>query len=167
MSPKTGRFLTRDPIGYADGSLLYCAYFANESTDPYGMQKVGGGGKKPDPQPPKKPDPPDFGKCQWSENGNVKYLTFEYECSYTIWKPCKKWLAYDPWVVFCTGESGIELDDWCPITKPGVATRGANHRCRCTGKASGDKPDDCSWVRVENWFDTGCGPKPAVVQPVK
>ena len=36
MSGLTGRFLTRDPIGYADGEDLYALYFNLNSTDPDG-----------------------------------------------------------------------------------------------------------------------------------
>jgi len=37
--PLTGRWLQRDPIGYADGASLYAAYFAPGTTDPYGFKK--------------------------------------------------------------------------------------------------------------------------------
>jgi RHS repeat-associated protein len=37
MSGLTGRFLTRDPIGYEDGPVLYGAYFGLNSTDPEGL----------------------------------------------------------------------------------------------------------------------------------
>jgi RHS repeat-associated protein len=37
MSPKTGRFLTRDPMRYYPGMSLYKAYFVPESVDPYGL----------------------------------------------------------------------------------------------------------------------------------
>ncbi len=37
MSPKTGRFLGRDPIGFVDGNCLYRLYFTLASLDPEGM----------------------------------------------------------------------------------------------------------------------------------
>ena len=37
MSGLTGRFFTRDPIGYADGKNLYRTYFVPEHTDPNGQ----------------------------------------------------------------------------------------------------------------------------------
>jgi RHS repeat-associated protein len=36
MSPSAGRFLGRDPIGYADGNSPYRTYFVPEQTDPNG-----------------------------------------------------------------------------------------------------------------------------------
>jgi RHS repeat-associated protein len=36
-SPETGRFITRDPIGYVDGWNLYAAYFVPHATDPLGL----------------------------------------------------------------------------------------------------------------------------------
>jgi RHS repeat-associated protein len=40
MSGLTGRFLTRDPIGFKDGPSLYRAYFGPSGTDPSGLRKV-------------------------------------------------------------------------------------------------------------------------------
>jgi RHS repeat-associated protein len=40
MSPMTGRFLSRDPIGYADGFSLYSAMFAFQQMDPTGHVSV-------------------------------------------------------------------------------------------------------------------------------
>ena len=37
VSPKTGRFLTRDPMRYYPGMSLYNAYFVPKSVDPYGL----------------------------------------------------------------------------------------------------------------------------------
>jgi len=45
MSPKTGRFLTRDPIGYWDGLSLFSTYFVLIGTDPSGMYENGKGPK--------------------------------------------------------------------------------------------------------------------------
>ena len=36
-SPRDGRFVSRDPLGYVDGTSLYRAYFAVVGTDPYGL----------------------------------------------------------------------------------------------------------------------------------
>lgn len=36
-SPKMGRFLARDPIGYEDGENLYVAYFVPSGVDPSGL----------------------------------------------------------------------------------------------------------------------------------
>ncbi|MFO0916069.1 MAG: RHS repeat-associated core domain-containing protein [Pirellulales bacterium] len=36
-----GRFVARDPTGYADGYSLYMAYFSPNSTDPHGLAGVG------------------------------------------------------------------------------------------------------------------------------
>ncbi|MEK7414665.1 MAG: RHS repeat-associated core domain-containing protein, partial [Planctomycetota bacterium] len=37
-SPKIGRFISRDPIGYSDGASLYQAYFLPNQLDPSGLQ---------------------------------------------------------------------------------------------------------------------------------
>gem|GEM_PF-2507364 len=40
MSPKTGRFLTRDPMGYFDGDSLYFKYFGLQGMDPTGLERL-------------------------------------------------------------------------------------------------------------------------------
>lgn len=35
--PALGRFISRDPLGYVDGSSLYAAYFAPNALDPWGL----------------------------------------------------------------------------------------------------------------------------------
>ena len=39
--PLTGRFLSRDPIGYVDGTSIYEAYFALRGLDPFGTETLG------------------------------------------------------------------------------------------------------------------------------
>jgi RHS repeat-associated protein len=39
FDPTTGRFITRDTLGYADSTSLYAAVFAPRNTDPSGLQK--------------------------------------------------------------------------------------------------------------------------------
>ena len=55
MSPSAGRFLTRDPIGFKGGILLYGNYWWLRSADPYGLQSLNAGGGK-GPTPPKNRD---------------------------------------------------------------------------------------------------------------
>jgi RHS repeat-associated protein len=58
MSPKTGRFLTRDPIGYIDGPSLHDLYISLFMVDPLGTQigSPGSGGIQPgNPTPPTPP----------------------------------------------------------------------------------------------------------------
>ena len=42
--PLLGRWINRDPIGYADGMSLYGAYFVPNGVDPYGLKIYGFGG---------------------------------------------------------------------------------------------------------------------------
>ena len=61
MSGLTGRFLTRDPIGYIDGYDLYVVYFGLDSYDPLGEQR--GPPPRPPaprPSPPVRPNPPPY-----------------------------------------------------------------------------------------------------------
>jgi hypothetical protein len=51
MSPSAGRFLTRDPIGFKGGMLLYGNYWWLRSADPYGLQSLNADGGKGSPPP--------------------------------------------------------------------------------------------------------------------
>jgi hypothetical protein len=85
MSPKSGRFLGRDPIGYEDGASLYRAYFVAIGVDPLGLNCWGLSGT-----PPFIPGAGGLGGATTS-NGQVGFLGWEYTLTLTIsGEICKK-----------------------------------------------------------------------------
>jgi RHS repeat-associated protein len=76
MSPNAGRFVTRDPIGYADGPILYDVYISLLLVDPLGTQTGSpGGGGSTQPANPSLPQIP---------GGNPPFLPQAQSCTISV-----------------------------------------------------------------------------------